>query len=102
MILVKKLSGTEIVLNSDLIETIEATPDTVITLIDGTRYLVVESPEDILDRILAYRSALLRLAERPAPERASAARLDGEVVDFASERADRLHHAAKESPSWTP
>lgn len=70
MIWVTKLSGTEIVLNSDLIETIESTPDTVITLVDGTRYLVSESPQEVVARIGRYRSALLRLSDDPivAPE----------------------------------
>lgn len=99
MILVKKLSGTEIVLNSDLIETIEATPDTVITLIDGTRYLVIESPAEIVDRVLNYRAALLRLAERPDP--ATVERPPGAVLDFVTGRADRQQDAAEEPP-WTP
>jgi flagellar protein FlbD len=65
MILVTKLSGQEIVLNSDLIETIEATPDTVVTLVDGTRYLITEAPREVVARIQAYRVALLRLADDP-------------------------------------
>lgn len=100
MILVKKLSGNEIVLNSDLIETIEATPDTVITLIDGTRYLVVESPADVVDRIMAYRAALLRLADSPVLTNDDTTH-PGEVVDFA-ERADRLQSVSKEPTPWTP
>ena len=52
MIIVTRLNGTEIVVNADLIETIEATPDTVVTLVDGTRYLVEENPTTIIERVM--------------------------------------------------
>ena len=51
MIIVTRLNGTEIVVNADLIETIESTPDTIVTLVDGTRYLVEEHPREIIERI---------------------------------------------------
>ena len=41
------------------------TPDTVLTLVDGTRYVVEEQPSEIIRRIQAYRSALLRMADEP-------------------------------------
>ena len=65
MIFVTRLNGSEIVVNADLLETIEATPDTVLTLVDGTRYVVEEHPSEIIRRIQAYRSALLRMADEP-------------------------------------
>ena len=60
MISVTRLNGTEIVVNTDLIETVEATPDTVLTLVDGKRYVVVESPGEVVDRIRAFRVSILR------------------------------------------
>jgi len=51
-----RLNKTEIVLNADLIEVIEATPDTVITLIDGTRFVVREAPDELVYRIQQYRA----------------------------------------------
>ncbi len=42
-------------LNPDLFETLEATPDTVVTLINGHKYVVMETPAEIMDRVLAYR-----------------------------------------------
>ncbi len=51
MILLHKLNGEEFVLNSFHIETIEATPDTVITLTNDRKYLVAEKPHEIIDLI---------------------------------------------------
>jgi len=55
MISVKRLNGEEIMVNPHLIETIEATPDTVITLINGKRLVVQELIDDVVDRIIEYR-----------------------------------------------
>lgn len=67
MIIVTRLNGTEIVVNADLIETIEATPDTVVTLVDGTRYVVEEPPATIIERVMGFRAAVLRLGDEPIP-----------------------------------
>lgn len=55
MIIVHRLNGTEFVLNERHIETIEQTPDTIITLTNDRKYLVKESVEEILERVAAYR-----------------------------------------------
>jgi len=47
------------ILNSDLIKTAEASPDTMLTLIHGEKLIVRESCEEILERVLAYRATLL-------------------------------------------
>jgi flagellar protein FlbD len=47
-----------IVVNADLIETIEATPDTVVTLVTKRRFIVEDPVEDIIARIITYRSAI--------------------------------------------
>lgn len=52
-----RLNGEALVLNAELIETVEATPDTVITLTTGKRLIVRERPEDVVRRVLAYRRA---------------------------------------------
>lgn len=46
-------------LNADLIESIEARPDTVVTLVDGRKTVVAESPEEVVDRIRLFRAAVL-------------------------------------------
>ena len=63
MIWVTRLNGTEIVVNADLIETVESTPDTVLTLVDGKKYVVHESAKDVVERVRAYRAAILSLLE---------------------------------------
>jgi len=49
----------EFVLNADLIETVEETPDTVITLTTGKKIIVEESSDEIIRRVLEYRRAML-------------------------------------------
>ncbi|HAK74740.1 MAG TPA: flagellar protein FlbD [Sporomusaceae bacterium] len=53
-------SPDEFVLNADLIETIDETPDTVITLTSGRKIIVEESMDDVVRRIMDYRRALTR------------------------------------------
>ncbi len=59
MITVTRRNGTTFALNPDLIERVEATPDTVITLVSGTRYVVAESVRDIVDAVRNFRAAVL-------------------------------------------
>ena len=50
----------ELVLNAELIETIEETPDTVITLLNGKKLIVDESMDDIVRKVMDFRRALGR------------------------------------------
>ena len=59
MIRLTRLNRVPLVLNSDLIEHVEATPDTVIALTTGQKIVVLESPEEIIRRIVDVRSALV-------------------------------------------
>ena len=63
MILIHRLKGKEMFLNADLIETVEATPDTVITLVDGRKVMVSDSTQEVLQRVTAFRASLLAAAE---------------------------------------
>lgn len=67
MITLTRLTGSVFALNSDLIERVDATPDTVITLIDGTKYLVREQLEDVVDRVRRYRGSIIAAAAQPEP-----------------------------------
>ena len=58
MIKLTRLSRASVILNSDLIEHIEETPDTVITLTSGQKLMVLESAEDIICKVIEFRSAL--------------------------------------------
>ncbi|MDK2822105.1 MAG: flagellar protein FlbD [Clostridia bacterium] len=55
MIELTRFQGKEFYLNSDLIEYIENNPDTVITLTNGKKIVVMEEPEEIVERIKAFR-----------------------------------------------
>jgi len=59
MIEVTRLNGNPMVLNSDLIKTAEASPDTMLTLINGEKMIVRESCAEVLERVLDYRARLL-------------------------------------------
>lgn len=58
IIKVHRFDGSEPVINSDLIETIEATPDTVITLTTGKKIVVTDSVDAIIERVLDYKRAI--------------------------------------------
>lgn len=54
MIHVTRLNHVSVILNSDLIEYIEVTPDTVISLTNGQKLMVLESAEEIIARVVEY------------------------------------------------
>jgi flagellar protein FlbD len=60
MIFLTRFDGTEFVVNSDLILTVERIPDTVVTLTTGDRLMVRESVEQIVERAAAYRQRVLQ------------------------------------------
>ncbi len=55
MIKLTKMNKFEIILNVDLIETIEETPDTVITLTNGHKIIVIEKADQIIEKIIEYK-----------------------------------------------
>lgn len=55
MIKVTRLNGKEFVVNAELIQFIEETPDTVITLLNHEKIVVKESVDDVVRRVLEYR-----------------------------------------------
>ncbi len=66
MIAVTRLDGTPMVVNSDQIAWIEYNPDTVISLMNGEKLIVRESPETIVERVKAFRREVFaRRAPRP-------------------------------------
>ena len=64
MIIVTRLHGTTVAVNCDLIERVEASPETVVTLVDGSRYVVRESVAEIVDKVRAFRASVVLLAGR--------------------------------------
>jgi flagellar protein FlbD len=62
MITLTRLSGTKFALNCDLIERVDATPDTVVTLIDGKKYVVIESLDEVLVSVRRHRGEVLAMS----------------------------------------
>ena len=55
MIAITHLDGKRVVLNADLVESLEAMPDTVITLTSGKRVIVREGVDEIVEKVTAYK-----------------------------------------------
>jgi flagellar protein FlbD len=62
MITVTRLNGGAFALNPDLVERVETTPDTVITLVDGAKYVVRESVEEIIAAIRESKASVIALS----------------------------------------
>lgn len=58
MIKLQKLNGAELIVNADLIESVEAAPDTVINLATGNRYLVKNSVEEVVAKVVEYKQKI--------------------------------------------
>lgn len=63
MIMLTRLNRQVFYLNPDLIETVEETPDTVITLVNGRKYISLESAADIVDEVTRFRGKIQRWPE---------------------------------------
>jgi flagellar protein FlbD len=55
MIKLEKLNGSMVVVNAELIESVEATPDTVLNLATGNRFLVRDSVDSVIAKVLEYK-----------------------------------------------
>lgn len=66
MVRLTRLNHVPLVLNSDLIEHLETTPDTVITLTTGQKFVVLESAGEVIDRVIEFRKAIHERAFLPA------------------------------------
>jgi len=65
MIQLTRLNHVPLIVNADLIEHVEVTPDTVVALTNGQKFMVLESAEDVVERVIQYRKAIL--ASSPCP-----------------------------------
>jgi flagellar protein FlbD len=64
-----RLNHASVVLNSDLIEHIDITPDTVITLTNGQILRVIETAEEVIRRVVDYRRRISSPPEIPEPDK---------------------------------
>lgn len=62
MIVVTRLNGPQFGVNPDLLQRIDSAPDTILTLIDGTKYIVEESMTEVIDLVNEHRAQLLARA----------------------------------------
>lgn len=67
MIILSRLNGESFALNADLIERAESTPDTVLTLRDGTKYVVAETVENVIDKIRDFQASILIAVQEKDP-----------------------------------
>jgi len=67
MIELTRLNGSPMILNSDLIKTAEASPDTMLTLINGEKLIVREECGEVVERVIAYRARLLASVAKRLP-----------------------------------
>ena len=61
MIEVTRLKGKKMMINAELIETVEETPDTVITLTNGKKFVVSESAEEVTSLVIGYKRKIVAL-----------------------------------------
>lgn len=61
MVIVHRLNNSEFIINANHIETIESTPDTVITLNNEKKYIVKETASEVIERIVSYYKKIYQL-----------------------------------------
>jgi flagellar protein FlbD len=62
MISVTKFNDRDIIINCDLIELIESTPDTTLTTTTGKKFLVRDTVDEVLDKVVAYKGRISKVA----------------------------------------
>ncbi len=60
MISITKLNDKELIINCDLIEFVEATPDTTITMTTGRKIIAQESVDDVIDKVIQFKKKILK------------------------------------------
>lgn len=61
MIEVTRLKGKKMIVNAELIETVEETPDTVITLTNGKKFVVSESASEVTTLVINYKRKIFAM-----------------------------------------
>ena len=97
MILVTRLNGSPFAVNPDLLERVEPTPDTVLTLIDGTKYIVTESVTEVISLVRDFRASVV-VAARALPSEP----LELVEDDARDERPLHLHVAPEPARAVLP
>jgi flagellar protein FlbD len=90
VILVTRLNGPVFALNPDLVERADCTPDTVITLVDGTKYVVAESLPELVTLIRQYRASVVAEAQQMSGQPTIEQPVES-TVDKGSDNVVQLH-----------
>ena len=80
MIQLTRLNHVPLIVNSDLIEHVEVTPDTVVALTTGQKFLVLESADEVVDRVIQFRRSILRESHCPLKSGSDLQRADSATV----------------------
>lgn len=59
MIFITRTNGTKLYINPELIQTVESTPDTVVTMLDNKKLIVRDTPQEIAERFIEYRRKVM-------------------------------------------
>jgi flagellar protein FlbD len=65
MIKLTRLNHVPLIVNADLIEHVEVTPDTVVALTTGQKFMVLESAEEVIEKVIQFRKAILSSTRCP-------------------------------------
>lgn len=78
MIQLTRLNHIPLIVNADLIEHVEVTPDTVVALTTGQKFMVLESAEEVVDKVIQFRKAIMSAAHCPLKIHESSERTDAQ------------------------
>lgn len=59
MVKLTRLNKTILIVNADMIEFLETTPDTIVTLTTGRKVVVQETVDEVIDKVVAYKHRIL-------------------------------------------
>jgi flagellar protein FlbD len=79
MVRLTRINRVPLVLNSDLIELVEVTPDTVITLTTGQKLVVLESADEVIQKVIEFRRLIANRPELIAAQQGSAGARESHV-----------------------
>lgn len=95
MIMLTRISGQQFVLNADLIERVDITPDTVVTLVDGKKYVVCESAAQIIAEVRVFRGEVIALSQHISVEHLLPSHEDQHTEDDERSSVVALHSATR-------
>ncbi len=78
MIKLTRLNHVALIVNADLIEHVEVTPDTVVALTNGQKFMVLESAEEVVEKVIQFRKAIMSATRCPLKIHESSEPLDAD------------------------